>query len=1158
MSDNPFRHAGDLPDAAAQPPPLGRSLITVIGINKYVEQDALTNAREDAEDVLKLFKRCGFEELAEAPSLFDEQATRSAIESLVLEQLPPALRPDDSLVLFYAGHGATTKSTAPDPEDAGKMKDRYTGYLIPVGARRQKPSDWLQLDPFLEAVSNLPARHVLVILDACKSGFALDRYKRRGDEGQPSGTIDELAARVSRRVVTSATHEQTAMDGGGGDNSLFTETLVDAVENLRADHNGDGYVTTTELFSYVRQQVGDTALRVHHVKQTPDYGYLPGDGSGELVLSLRGDTYNRLRADENLKVADHIYQLGWLSGDGKRFASAARYYTEALKLAALGKMPLPAARLGLGKALLAQGQAAEAATTLAELVQDEGDAAPAEARFSLGLARAKLGQYAPAAEALRAWLKLQPDSVDAAWVGAYTDWLAPPGVPAGGRKLALLVGINQYRWTRAFELKGSVNDVKKLMQPALLEHGGFEAENVTVLTNAQATHERFLQELHRLQQTTTAHDAILVYFSGHSIPPHQARMLGEGLANDVYLILHDTDEDSGKLTNGVTAAELHQLMQSIPAGNTTLILDTHASEPLMELARREGTYALILASDTAEVAYEWQVVVGGKKVPCGMLTGALYQSLLAADAQKLTYGEWITAAIRITEEATSNPLLYKRRQTPYFSGIEKLRVFGPDDIYGSAFEFTQRQDWPELPLDELTKLYAIFSHTLTVLHPQGHAAFGRAFLSKGAYAKGIAALQTAVAQAGDALPANWMTLASAQFQADQHAAALATLRRYAPLAAPADGAALTELASLLEKLATERKHALLVGIDRHKSKSVPTLKGACNDVATMKQVLVQRWGFQADDVKTLVDDQATRATVVAGFEHLLESARSEPALFFFAGRGSHDQDGAPTIVPYDGRQKDVPDIGLGDLAKAAAREPTNLVAILDASFSGRAPKYERTLEADRRTPIAPRFATQDERVAYMNALQLGFATIWQDLEMLGWPASAGLEPEATEDRRNWMGVETEAKLGQGAEQVHGTLTGALYAILDRADAARESYGELERDLQKALRGILVKVAEAARGQVILTNQITLPRARELIQHLMAGPDEQRAREIIAGLQEVITRREQQGDYWPEGRLNLGIAYACLGEYQDAERWLDEAVDMFRRPSNIGRSKFMAA
>ena len=149
-----------------------------------------------------------------------------------------------------------------------------------------------------------------MILDACKSGFALsEKFKFRG-EGQAEGTLAELASRVSRRVMTSAMHDQKAMDGGGGSNSLFTETLVDAVENLRADSDGDGYITTTDLFAFVRQQVGDTAEQVYNVKQTPDYGQLPGDGSGELVLSLRGDTYNRKRAIESLRVADHIYQLG--------------------------------------------------------------------------------------------------------------------------------------------------------------------------------------------------------------------------------------------------------------------------------------------------------------------------------------------------------------------------------------------------------------------------------------------------------------------------------------------------------------------------------------------------------------------------------------------------------------------------------------------------------------------------------------------------------------------------------------------------------------------------------------------------------------------------------------------------------------------------------
>ena len=136
------------------------------------------------------------------------------------DQLPAEVQPDDSLVIFYAGHGTTVSSKVPDPEDAGKTVTRRTGYLIPVDAREQKSSDWLRLESFLDDISNLPVCDVLVILDACKSGFALsEKFKFRG-EGQQEGTIAELAGCVSRRaVMTSAMHDQKAMDGGGSGNS---------------------------------------------------------------------------------------------------------------------------------------------------------------------------------------------------------------------------------------------------------------------------------------------------------------------------------------------------------------------------------------------------------------------------------------------------------------------------------------------------------------------------------------------------------------------------------------------------------------------------------------------------------------------------------------------------------------------------------------------------------------------------------------------------------------------------------------------------------------------------------------------------------------------------------------------------------------------------
>jgi hypothetical protein len=64
----------------------------------------------------------------------------------------------------------------------------------------------------LRELSTLPCRHVLAIFDTCHSGIAL------------GGTVQafrdavryeqDLRSRVSRKVITSARHDQRALDGG--------------------------------------------------------------------------------------------------------------------------------------------------------------------------------------------------------------------------------------------------------------------------------------------------------------------------------------------------------------------------------------------------------------------------------------------------------------------------------------------------------------------------------------------------------------------------------------------------------------------------------------------------------------------------------------------------------------------------------------------------------------------------------------------------------------------------------------------------------------------------------------------------------------------------------------------------------------------------------
>lgn len=151
----------------------GRSLVTVIGINEYIHWQKLKNAVQDAIGLQQtLVDKLGF--LTPLSPLINEAATKAAITSLIEDQLREELQEDDNLVLFFAGHGHTRVDKV-----GGKVIGE-TGFIVPVEARGPKEvwGDYIQIDPLLQSISRLPARHILVILDSCHSGFALGEAMR--------------------------------------------------------------------------------------------------------------------------------------------------------------------------------------------------------------------------------------------------------------------------------------------------------------------------------------------------------------------------------------------------------------------------------------------------------------------------------------------------------------------------------------------------------------------------------------------------------------------------------------------------------------------------------------------------------------------------------------------------------------------------------------------------------------------------------------------------------------------------------------------------------------------------------------------------------------------------------------------------------------------
>lgn len=273
-----------LRDVVASPPPAptireGRRVIAAIGIDRYAEWPRLDNAVNDARGALTLFRQFDFElprrrDGREVAPLLDEAATGDAIRTLITEDLEQ-LDHADSLIVFFAGHGHSVPRQFPDIVVT-------TGYMIPAdggpaseGARR-----WLRVDTLLSEIAQLPPRHILVILDACNSGIALQslssfvKLRKAASPGRPD--------RRSRRVITSARDDQSARDNGPvPGHSVFTGCLIDgfATGDIAPRH---GNVTGAEIGLYLQRRVAAYTDNT----QTPDCGAFELDQRGDLVIAL--------------------------------------------------------------------------------------------------------------------------------------------------------------------------------------------------------------------------------------------------------------------------------------------------------------------------------------------------------------------------------------------------------------------------------------------------------------------------------------------------------------------------------------------------------------------------------------------------------------------------------------------------------------------------------------------------------------------------------------------------------------------------------------------------------------------------------------------------------------------------------------------------------
>jgi hypothetical protein len=144
------------------------------------------------------------------------------------------------------------------------------------------------------------------------------------------------------------------------------------------------------------------------------------------------------------------------------------------------------------------------------------------------------------------------------------------------RRLALLVGINNYPTnSRIPRLQGCLTDVE-LQRNLLIYHFGFNPQDILVLTDSQATRKGILTavEEHLIKQAKPG-DVVVFHFSGHgSQVADLNRDFPDGLNSTIIPFDSSRPADnSGGIVQDITGRTLFLLMSALQTENVTFVLD---------------------------------------------------------------------------------------------------------------------------------------------------------------------------------------------------------------------------------------------------------------------------------------------------------------------------------------------------------------------------------------------------------------------------------------------------------------------------------------------------------------------------------------------------------------------------------------------------------
>lgn len=252
----------------------GKQYALFVAVNKYTEWMALKNPVKDAKEIKEILKNRYY--IDEFVEVYDEEATKAGINKAFVNLIENT-KPEDSVFIFYAGHG-----------HMDEMSD--TAFWIPVdgGLDSLAQENWIPSGQIRGFISKMKAQRIALFVDSCFSGDILNPT-RSITPSIDSTYFKNAYTRISRQVLTSGASETVP------DASEFARQLKMVLEG-----NNQPYLDPLMIYSKVR--LGLT-------KTTPLFGNLTGTGhqdGGSFLFFLKQKPDTAIAEKSGPKILEQL------------------------------------------------------------------------------------------------------------------------------------------------------------------------------------------------------------------------------------------------------------------------------------------------------------------------------------------------------------------------------------------------------------------------------------------------------------------------------------------------------------------------------------------------------------------------------------------------------------------------------------------------------------------------------------------------------------------------------------------------------------------------------------------------------------------------------------------------------------------------------------